>query len=364
MENTGGYSEPIYRTGGGLEMKRRAFLLLIAAMCVSFGACSGEADLSAPVAPAAEPVETQDIRQASQEALTAESEEDPDMLEDDSWKLEELDSDTADRLKDAFITSWNSGNWSMSELAAVGDEQLKDVVIFKSTKEEPAEYYCLVYASIHLRQRYKNDGSVYYKLSDNPNDSLVDVYMFNRISSDQSFFFFDLYGFYTEYSEILQEMKPYCGEALISVLNRAQRAELLEETKRNVGGQIYREMQALLKAGNFWDAQDLYYKTADLTYAQSRECLLLLTEYELLLAEISPIKRIVTEGGSGTFSLDSYMLNAWQDEEFSTDENDVIIYVEYHCKTSHPIMGTQTYMDYLTIPVTLDIENKSFTKRN
>lgn len=286
------------------------------------------------------------------------------IMPDDNWNVQLADSSVVSQLKETFVTAWNSGQLSIDfDWSPAKDEILKDVVIFKSTKQQDvfSEYYCLVYASVHLKEMYRNDGSTYYVFSDK-NDKLVDVYMFSSLEFDSRVLAFDLYGFFFKYEDAIAKLKDFCGEDLISVLNTEQRLSIIDAVNENsnVSG-TYSEVKRLLEEGNFTDAQQLYYKTDGLTYDQSRDCLLLITEYELLYMETSPIANVVED--LGTFTLESYLLNSWQDKDYSNDENDVVIYVEYHAKSTHPILGNQKHSDYLTIPVTLDVEGKTFVKR-
>lgn len=359
-------------------MKRLLALMLMAAISLSLVACgNGESDVrdipisnsddeSSPSASIPNDTTSQQIEKSSNpEEDTSSNPSNGSIMQDDDWQVQMEDSGVVDSLKEAFITSWNDGHWSMKwEWSSVGDEILKDVVIFKSTKQGDyyADYYCLTYASVHMQEMYRNDGSTYYKFSDE-NSELVDAYMYSSISTDSTFLTLDFNGFFTQREDVISSIKDYCGENLISVLSVEQRLALIEAaTKNGEVSDTYAQIEALLKENNFVDAQQLYYKINGLTYNQSRDCLLLLTEYELLFRELSPIQGLVDV--TGTFTLNSYTLNSRQDEEYSDDENDLIIYVEYHCQTTHPIMGNKAYQDYLTIPVTLDVEGKTFVKRS
>lgn len=287
------------------------------------------------------------------------------MISDDNWEMRIADDNIVSPLKEAFVSTWNAGCWSMDlDWTPARDEVLKDVMIFESTKQSEglSGYYCLVHALVHLKEMYRNDGSIYYVFSDG-NDKMVDVYMFSKIAPNTRAFAFDVYGFFFQYEDAIARLKISCGEKLVSIIDTEQRLSFIEAVNDNGGvSGTYGEIRKLLEEGNFVDAQQLYYKTNGLTYRQSRECLQLLTEYELLLREISPIREVAEDIG-GTFTLESYRINSWQDKDYSNDENDMIVYVEYHCRTTNPLLGDKKHFNNLTIPVTLNVEEKTFVTR-
>lgn len=282
------------------------------------------------------------------------------------WTVQEIDSSELNSLVDGFVNAWNSGDWSMSGKVKVGGEVLKDVVFFKNTSEGEhySEYYCLVNAEFHLKENYKNDGSTYLSFSDNADDALVNVYVTGMLSEDSVGFSFDLPSFFTDVESALSYLRGLCGNELLAVTSEEKRIEIIEQTVNNMEvSDTYDKMEGFLKNLDFESAQQLYYKTEGLTYNQSRHCLILLTKYDLLFREINPIINAYASGISGgKYSLTNCVLNAWQDEEYPEDENRMVIYVEYTLKTSHPILGNKTHSDALTIPITLDVENKTFTK--
>ena len=376
-------------------MNRRVILFMLSfAMLVSISACGSDktkpsedgmtSELDS-IAPSDDPViednapkdedndalgQTDEIDEADDVGETDDANDSGDntaILMSGDWTIQEIDSDELNSLVDGFVNAWNSGKWSMPGSCEVGDEILKDVVFFRNMKEGEHyfEYYCLVNAEFHLKEKYKNDGSTYFSFSDSADDELVNVYVIDALSKDSLSFHFDLNGFFTDVESALDCLRGFCGDDLLAVTSEEKRLEIIEQTANNKeASDTYDAMEDFLKKLDFESAQQLYYKTTGLTYKQSRDCLILLTKYELLLSEINPVISAYASGASGgKYSLKQYVLNSWQDEGFPEDENCLVIYIEYTLKTTHPILGNQTHSDKLTIPITLDVDNKSFTKR-
>ena len=371
-------------------MKRRVILFMLSlAMLVSISSCESNKTQPSEAGMTSEPDSTvppdgptiedntpkdedNDAPSQTDEVVETDDASDPGnndakMMSGD-WTVQEIDSDELNSLAEGFVNAWNSGKWSMSGSYEVGDEILKDVVFFRNMKEGEHyfEYYCLVNAEFHLKEKYKNDGSTYFSFSDSADDELVNVYVIDALSKDSLSFNFDLNGFFTDVESALDCLRGFCGDDLLAVTSEEKRLEIIEQTANNKeASNTYDAMEDYLKKLDFESAQQLYYKTTGLTYKQSRDCLILLTKYELLLSEIDSVISAYASGASGgKYSLKQYVLNSWQDEEFPEDENCLVIYIEYTLKTTHPILGAQTHSDKVTIPIIIDVENKTFTKRS
>lgn len=266
------------------------------------------------------------------------------------WITEELDRNVFENMVAAVIDEWIDYG---GEGYRLDDELLKDVVVFKSPE---GKYYGIIFAERHVKEVFNPDGTSVYEFSNDPSDLLENTYaQISFLESDGIIkFITGLTIFEESFETALEDVQKNCGSTLVQVLSDDLRAEFVETVNGNVD--IYSEMSDILRTGEIVDAANLYYQTTNLTYNQSRQCLLLLAMYERLNWHLDIVHTVY----GGKLTVNDYSLSWFVDLD-AENENEVTLELSYIYSASGGTLSVNRKSELEFEKIKLDVEGKTYT---
>ncbi|MGN0993199.1 MAG: hypothetical protein ACI4PE_04695 [Bacilli bacterium] len=253
-----------------------------------------------------------------------------------NWKIDIIQDDTTfERIVDGFIDNWYSDSTYL-----VGNT-LNDIKIFKDTNKD---YYCwIANVNIYVKENYKNDGSIYYKMSNDSSAQLKEMYLrgyckfYEDTAGELRTFNKDytsthVIDIYESYEDVLNATLKLCEFSSETELTCIVDNTLVQEFKQKVieNNNIYNEMRNLIKANKLDEAKNLYYKNTNLTKGQSEKCLLLYAKnYELYMWGGSKVE---INGNTETGNKNDYIIFIYKNNNWLADKN-IYITVNVEDKT-------------------------------
>lgn len=276
-----------------------------------------------------------------------------------NWQEQEIeDINLHNKLIDGLIDLW------YNEESYHSDNVLNDIKIFKNP--ENSNFYFLASAKMYIKETYKNDGTLSYKISNDESSSLENVYVIGYLYEEDGtlknneYTFGSFYAYANkEYNDVFNFMLDYTQinqEELVCVNSNNFVNELKECISNN--DNIYANMESLLKQGSLDEAQNLYFKNTKITRGQSEKCLILYLKYYYMNYSES-----LTKDTNKSVTIQNCSASSKSNTE-TEEKNDYIITIKMKYN-GYDLIGERVNKDTSHIfYVTLDVDNKKYEMTN
>ena len=270
----------------------------------------------------------------------------------DTWEYKATEKFDMESYKDLFCEYWH-------EKRAGEGNTINDIIVLEHEDDDISLFF-IADVNLHVKESYNSDGSMFYEVSKDVNDEVKNVVLYGGSYLGEEYDNYVSGSMLAENQETaiqnIVKNNKLGSDNFKSVLNSEERKELITKLE-NFTGNIYGQMEELLKAWDIEGAKNLYYKTTDMSETNSRKCLLLYAKYRELYLKSSMIEEALLNPNS--FRILSYSINCREDDETS-NENDYVISFNVEYKGTDYAGRSVHKETYMFVNVTLDVNNKTY----